>query len=378
MATSCGGAGAAPCAPGCLRATGARAAMGGRSRGRRAVCRGERLGSIATGRLRRRDRRADRPGSEPRPRFVLVAVHLHRSVDRPRRRRDRPERHRGHAGPPRDAGRRRFRITSSAKCSTVREADAARFRTLRDLAGRRVGTLGGTIAYEILLQRRTRARHDGRLVRRRRASVHAIWCSGVSTPSCSTTCWPSAGERSMPGFVIQPDSVADRPLCRRAVGSRTRRCATRIDEILHGAMRDGTLERIFRKWEVWNDDQPALHARVLAGEPVAPFSGRRADIERRPRVHGGTPQRRYLPSLLRASVVTLVLSCLAMGLAVVLGVLIASGRVYGNGFAAGCAARLRRADARHADPPAALRSVLRPRRGGAAAGVRGGAARDWR
>ncbi|MGN6720817.1 MAG: ABC transporter substrate-binding protein, partial [Candidatus Binatia bacterium] len=34
---------------------------------------------------------------------------------------------------------------------SVRKADRARFRTLADLKGRRVGTLGGTIAYEILL-----------------------------------------------------------------------------------------------------------------------------------------------------------------------------------------------------------------------------------
>ena len=33
----------------------------------------------------------------------------------------------------------------------MRAADAARFRALADLRGRRVGTLGGTIAYEILL-----------------------------------------------------------------------------------------------------------------------------------------------------------------------------------------------------------------------------------
>jgi polar amino acid transport system substrate-binding protein len=39
---------------------------------------------------------------------------------------------------------------------------------------------------------------------------------------------------------------------------------------------------------------------------------------------------RYLPSLIRAAVVTIVLSCLAMALAVVLGISIASGRVYGN------------------------------------------------
>jgi polar amino acid transport system substrate-binding protein len=40
--------------------------------------------------------------------------------------------------------------------------------------------------------------------------------------------------------------------------------------------------------------------------------------------------RRYLPSLLQASVVTIVLSCLSMALAVGLGVLLATGRVYGG------------------------------------------------
>jgi His/Glu/Gln/Arg/opine family amino acid ABC transporter permease subunit len=40
--------------------------------------------------------------------------------------------------------------------------------------------------------------------------------------------------------------------------------------------------------------------------------------------------KRYLPSLLRASVVTLVFSCASMLLAVALGVGIATGRVYGN------------------------------------------------
>ena len=45
---------------------------------------------------------------------------------------------------------------------------------------------------------------------------------------------------------------------------------------------------------------------------------------------GWDAARRYLPSLLRASVVTIVLSCLSMALAVALGVVIATGRVYGG------------------------------------------------
>jgi polar amino acid transport system substrate-binding protein len=43
--------------------------------------------------------------------------------------------------------------------------------------------------------------------------------------------------------------------------------------------------------------------------------------------------RRYLPSLLRASTVTIVLSCLSMALAIAIGVVIATGRVYGNRLA---------------------------------------------
>ena len=42
----------------------------------------------------------------------------------------------------------------------------------------------------------------------------------------------------------------------------------RMNGILREAMRDGRLEAIFRHWEMWNEDQPRLYARVLAGESV--------------------------------------------------------------------------------------------------------------
>ena len=72
--------------------------------------------------------------------------------------------------------------------------------------------------------------------------------------------------------------------------------------------------------------------------------------------------------------VTIVLSCLSMGLAVVLGVLIATGRVW-QPPAPARARRLRRVDARDADPAAALRSLLRHCGGDPIAGVCGSAAR---
>src|SRR6185436_14677415 len=95
--------------------------------------------------------------------------------------------------------------------------------------------------------------------------------------------------------------------------------------------RDGTLERIFRSWGVWNDDQPALHTRLLAREPVAPVSG----VDEAIGVAGITrweATRRYFPSLLKAAAVTLALSFLSMTGAVSLGMIIATGRVYGKGL----------------------------------------------
>ena len=95
----------------------------------------------------------------------------------------------------------------------------------------------------------------------------------------------------------------------------------RVDAILREAMRNGTLERIFRKWNVWNTDQPSLFARVLStpGTPGTPDT-----------VSATSALQLYLPSLFRAALITLSLSCFAMALAVALGSLIAVGRVYGD------------------------------------------------
>ena len=55
-------------------------------------------------------------------------------------------------------------------------------------------------------------------------------------------------------------------------------------------MRDGTLERIFRKWNVWNDDQPALYraaARRRAGRRRSSASTTSASVAAMSRLGGG-------------------------------------------------------------------------------------------
>jgi polar amino acid transport system substrate-binding protein len=212
---------------------------------------------------------------------------------------------------------------------SVRDGDVARYRSLADLKGRRVGTLGGTIAYEILLRAE---RELGVKPVSYDDDVHPYsdLVIGRLDAVLLDNVLAERRRRAIPGFTIQPHSVAVSHYV-GVLAARNAALRDEVNQILLHAMRDGTLERIFRKWNLWNDDQRALYARVLAGETVPPIAGQEAaDIA--PVVSSWDAALRYLPSLLRASVITLVLSCLAMVLAVLLGVTIASGRVYGSGL----------------------------------------------
>jgi polar amino acid transport system substrate-binding protein len=210
---------------------------------------------------------------------------------------------------------------------TVRDSDVARLRTLADFAGRRVATLAGTIAYDILL--RAEGRYGIQAVSYeddvhpyedlRLGRVDGVLLDNVLA---------ERRRREMSGITVQPGTVAVGHYV-GILASRNGALRDAMNESLRAAMRDGSLERILRKWGVWNDDQPRLYARLLAGKPVPPISGVDGVIGVATLTRWQAT-RRYLPSLIRAAGVTLLLSCLSMALAVCLGVLIASGRVYGT------------------------------------------------
>ncbi len=206
---------------------------------------------------------------------------------------------------------------------SVRSADASRFRSLADLAGRRVGTLGGTIAYDMLLEA---GRRSGVEAVSYEDDVHPysdLLLGRVDAVLLDNVIAERRG-RQMAGVTIQPTVVATGHYV-GVLAASNGALRDRVSTVLLQAMRDGSLERILRKWQIWNGDQPPLHARLLAG-PAAADAASEA-VPETPSTWGLT--RRYLPTLIRAAGVTLVLSCLAMTAAVMLGVLIASGRVYG-------------------------------------------------
>jgi polar amino acid transport system substrate-binding protein len=199
----------------------------------------------------------------------------------------------------------------------VRPGDSARFRSVDDLAGRRVATLGGTTAYEILLEAQKRL---GVVPISYDDDVHpyADLVSGRVDAVLLDNIIAERSLRRSGGFVIQPRPAATgHYVAVLAHGNTALRDS--VDAILRDRMRDGSLEKTFRAWNVWTPDEAQYFQRVLAGSP-APATA--------PAAAAGTALR-YLPALLRAALVTLALSCLAMALAVAAGIVIAAGRVYG-------------------------------------------------
>ena len=208
----------------------------------------------------------------------------------------------------------------------VRPEDRGRFSRLADLRGRRVATLGATVAYDVLVAARDSL---GLIPVSYDDDVHPysdLIAGRVDAVLLDHIIAQRAlRRRGGAGFVIQPQAVAaGRYVGVLAKGDSALRDS--VDVVLRTAMRDGTLERIFRRWDVWDPGQGALFRRVAGqGEDLAVAVGAQHAAPLRPGVWA------YLPSLGRAALITAVVSALAMAVAVVVGLVVASGRVYGPG-----------------------------------------------
>ncbi len=212
---------------------------------------------------------------------------------------------------------------------TVRSTDKDRFRSLGDLRGRRVATLGATLAYDLLADAQAR---DGIVPVTYEDDVHPYsdLVLGRVDAVVLDAILAERGVRRNSGLTNQPAPLAVGHYVGILAPGQTE-MRNRMNMALRDAMRDGRLEAIFKRWGVWNEDQPRLYARVLgdlstypvAASSLAPAGGART-------MTPWEAASRYLPALLNAAVMTIVLSCLSMVLAVVAGALIASGRIYGN------------------------------------------------
>jgi polar amino acid transport system substrate-binding protein len=208
---------------------------------------------------------------------------------------------------------------------TVREKDRDRFKSLEDLRGRRVGTLGGTMAYEQLLEAQKTL---GIVPVSYDDDVHPYEdvVAGRLDAVLLDNIIAARAMRRTPGLYTHYDRPVATGHYVAVLAPGNTALRDRVNEILKARMRDGTLERIYRKWEIWDQFQPKFFARVLASD-VAKQPSNPATQQPVSRTQAVL---RYLPSLLRAALITVLLSCLSMALAVLVGMLVATGRVYGG------------------------------------------------
>lgn len=193
---------------------------------------------------------------------------------------------------------------------TVRAEDRDRFRTMAGLRGRRVGTLGATIAYDFLkTQPVTLVSYDDDVhpySDLRAGRLDAVLLDNVIA---------ARAMRRNTGLFTHYETPVTTGYYVIVMAKNNTALRDRVDEILRARMRDGTLERIYRKWDIWDEKQKTFFQAGVAPKRAASAAS--------------APLLAYLPALLRAALITIVLSCAAMALAIVAGVLIATGRVYG-------------------------------------------------
>lgn len=191
---------------------------------------------------------------------------------------------------------------------TVRRGDA-RFSTFESLRGHRVGTLTASLA-QTLMERDGRVTpvaypspveiyKDLELGRTDAVLLDVPIAAWYAGPNPKLTAVGEPVGRGLYAGGIRKDS----PEFRR-----------RVDQALAALIQDGTLESIYRKWNMWTRDQGGLKD-ALTAAPSIPDRG---------------SVRRYLGLVFRGAGTTILISVLSMGLAVVVGFLICLGRLHGG------------------------------------------------
>ena len=200
----------------------------------------------------------------------------------------------------------------------VVRAEDTRFRALADLHGRPVGVLGACEAHRILVAEKAIdvKVYDENVNYFRDLELGRI--DAILTDSTIAEAHlPSHPKLRRAGPAFAPGAYAV------AVPPGEDALLARIDDAILGLARDGTLERIYRRYGLWSDEQVALGTWTPDADPEPKGDTRAVPAGALGRI--GT----YLPVLLRAAVTTLWVTVASMLLAILWGLPLAVGRVYG-------------------------------------------------
>jgi polar amino acid transport system substrate-binding protein len=195
----------------------------------------------------------------------------------------------------------------------VRKNEAA-IKSVDDLKGKKVGTLSGTVAQDILMKM------GGVDVKIYAGQVEPYEDLAIGRIDAVLLDLPIAAYYAKPNPKLK---YAGLPIGEGVYAIAIRRAdkdlKKRIDEALVKLMRNGRLKEIYVKWDLWNDKQEKLFEG--AGQPKG-FVG--LDESRK------IPLYTFFPTLLKGAGTTILISVISMALAVTLGLLLTTLRLYGR------------------------------------------------
>ncbi len=195
----------------------------------------------------------------------------------------------------------------------VRRGDE-RIRGVNDLGGKRVGTLSGSVAQEILqkipnVEMRT---YTGQAEPYEDLVIGRIDAVLMDSPIAAYYARPNPALK----YAGSPVGEGEYGIAMRTSDDALKQ---RIDGILEKLSRSGELRAIYEKWGLWNADQETLRRRIES-------PSRAVDLEESRRA----PLHAFLPTLLKGAGITIGISVVSMALAVTLGLLLTLLRLYGT------------------------------------------------
>ncbi|MEW6088929.1 MAG: ABC transporter substrate-binding protein/permease [bacterium] len=185
---------------------------------------------------------------------------------------------------------------------------------VNDLKGKKVGTLSGTVAQDILQNL------GGVDVRIYPGQVEPYEDLAIGRIDAVLLDLPIAAFYGKPNPKLK---YAGKPMGEGLYGICIRQededLKIKIDEILAELLKSGELKKIYEKWDLWNDAQDKLFEKIQVESGYA-------DLEKSRKA----PVYTFLPSLFKGAGITIVVSVVSMALAVTIGLFLTLIRLYGR------------------------------------------------
>jgi polar amino acid transport system substrate-binding protein len=200
---------------------------------------------------------------------------------------------------------------------TVRKDDD-RIDGVGDLAGKKVGTLSGSVAQEILqkIPRIDIRVYTGQAEPYEDLAIGRIDAVLMDSPIAAYYVKPNPALK----YAGPPMGEGEYGIAIRKADGELK---NRIDEILEKLHRTGELRKIYEKWGLWNGDQERLQDK-LRGRIEA--DSRAVDLEESKKA----PLYTFFPTLLKGAGITVGISVASMAIAVALGLFLTLIRLYGT------------------------------------------------